>query len=801
MRLPAEDSLARPRGLRLSLPVSRRCRGRVSAASRGRLSPLASAVSIPFLPLARVSRFSSSLPSLCVHRRLFSLSSSSLSFCSSPSPTRQEVSSPPSASRSSSPLSSHLSSHLSSSFLSSLGSRRALPTRPLSVCRSPSLNSFSCLCHFVSSLTRPSLSSPAQRAPPSALCSDPCLHVASSSLSSPRRFSSLRLSQKDARGSGYLPAQRFLSLLKASPEEYRSLLREATQAKIVDPAFLRVASQRFFALSDRFYPPEILDILSDFASFPYSDEALLAAVAGRLEDQLVEPSPKRLAALLSLSARLGLCHPSIRDPLTKHIEEKMYAFDAALLASLCRTVGSLLSPRLPLLDGLATQAQLLASDLRAGEQSLETGDEVAQRRRIALLFRCLEGLSRQRYSHSALVDACVACAEQHGQAFPLHDTLRAVAAARRLDLGGIEEPLRRSGMADKVNRATDRGDQLLALLRHLDLLRLRDSQLLQKVSEAVELHSQKAAFLATQLPEALLHLTRLAPADLRLPVALLSQPSLLAMAPRLSAAQLQQLLSASALVLFQHIQRREGGQGGDPLIAREAEALAKTVERFLDLLQPQFLSLNLRDRRALKEAASLFLVEAQGAAKSSAASPQFALAPKTVDFCCFLEEADVAPPLPLAPSGGVDFQSVGLVEACSRLVLCADARFSETRNSARGASEGDTKKGDSEKTSLSHTAGRDMEAAAKQRALLFVSPRDAFADARHSRGETVSKSSKAKEREETTTCKLGGVSTDLPVSITPQAASSLLLTQLALIRRGILRHEIQTCIPPPTTVD
>ncbi|RQX75045.1 putative transmembrane protein [Toxoplasma gondii CAST] len=233
------------------------------------------------------------------------------------------------------------------------------------------------------------------------------------------------------------------------------------------------------------------------------------------------------------------------------------------------------------------------------------------------LCRCLEGLSRQRYSHSALVDACVACAEQHGQAFPLHDTLRAVAAARRLDLGGIEEPLRRSGMADKVNRATDRGDQLLALLRHLDLLRLRDSQLLQKVSEAVELHSQKAAFLATQLPEALLHLTRLAPADLRLPVALLSQPSLLAMAPRLSAAQLQQLLSASALVLFQHIQRREGGQGGDPLIAREAEALAKTVERFLDLLQPQFLSLNLRDRRALKEAASLFLVEAQGAAKRS----------------------------------------------------------------------------------------------------------------------------------------------------------------------------------------
>nr|PIM00955.1 hypothetical protein TGCOUG_268260A [Toxoplasma gondii COUG] len=389
MRLPAEDSLARPRGLRLSLPVSRRCRGRVSAASRGRLSPLASAVSIPFPPLTRFSRFSSSLPSSCVHRRLFSLSSSYLSFCSSPSPTRQEVSSPPSASRSSSPL----SSHLSSSFLSSLGSRRALQTRPLSVCRSPSLNSFSCLCHFVSSLTRPSLSSPAQRAPPSALCSDPCLHVASFSLSSPRRFSSLRLSQKDARGSGHLPAQRFLSLLKASPEEYRSLLREATQAKIVDPAFLRVASQRFFALSDRFYPPEILDILSDFASFSYSDEALLAAVAGRLEDQLVEPSPKRLAALLSLSARLGLCHPSIRDPLTKHIEEKMYAFDAALLASLCRTVGSLLSPRLPLLDGLATQAQLLASDLRAGEQSLETGDEVAQRRYIALLFRCEEGTS------------------------------------------------------------------------------------------------------------------------------------------------------------------------------------------------------------------------------------------------------------------------------------------------------------------------------------------------------------------------------------------------------------------------
>ncbi|KEP66605.1 UNVERIFIED_CONTAM: hypothetical protein HHA_268260 [Hammondia hammondi] len=801
MQVPAEGSLARSRGLRLSLPVSRRCRGLVSASSGGRLSSLASAVSSPFSPLTRFSRFSSSssLPSFSVHRRRFSRSSPSLS-CSSPSPKLQEVSSPSSASPSSSPLSPPLSSPLSSSFLSSVGSRRVLPTRPLSVCRSPSLSSFSCVCRFSSSLTRPSLLSSVQRAPPSALCGDPCPSVSPFSLS-PRRFSSLRLSQKDARCSGHLPALRFLSLLKTSPEEYRSLLREATQAKVVDPAFLRVASQRLLALSDRFYPPEILEILSDFASFPYSDEALLAAVAGRLEDQLVEASPKRLAALLSLSARLGLCHPSIRDPLTKHIEEKMYAFDATLLSSLCRTVGSLLSPGLPLLDGLATQAQLLASDLRAGEQSAEPGDDVAQRRHIAFLFRCLEGLSRQRYSHAALVDACVACAEHHGQVFSLHDTLRAIAAARRLDLAGVEEPLRRTHMADKVNRATDRGDQLLTLLRHLDLLRLRDSQLLQKVSEAVELHSQKKAFLATELPEALLHLTRLAPPDLRLPIALLSQPSLLAMAPRLSAAQLQQLLSASALVLFQHIQRREGGHGGDPLTSREADALAKTVERFLDLLQPQFLSLNLRDRRALKEAASLFLVEAKGAAKSSTASPQFALAPETVDFCCFLEEADVAPPLPLSPSAGVDFRSVDLVEACSRLVLCADARLSETRNSAWGASEGDAKKGDSERTSVPHTAGGNMEAAAKQRALLFISPRDTFADERHSRGETASKGSKTNEREETSTCKLGGVSTDLPVSITPQAASSLLLMQLALMKRGILRHEIQTCIPPPTTVD
>ncbi|CBZ54011.1 conserved hypothetical protein [Neospora caninum Liverpool] len=632
----------------------------------------------------------------------------------------------------------------------------------------------------------------------------------------------LRLDQQDASGAGKAPAMQFLSLLKAKPPEYRALLKEASpwslcvslgfqaNAKVVDAPLVRLASRRLSALSDQFYPPEIMELLEVFAAFPFSDEPLLAAVASRLDDLLTDPSPKRLASLLSIYARLGFCHPVVQDPLMKCIEEKMHTFDAGLLPGLCRSATSLLSPRVPILDGLATQTQLvLSAGLLCEKKSAGSpGVDAEQRRHIGALFSCLESLSRQRYSHAALIDDCLACIDLHIKAFSLQDTLRAIGAARRLGLAGVEEQLRRH-MEMQAEGAMDRGDQLLAMLRLLDALRLRDSQLLQKASDAVELHSQKKAFMATQLPEALLHLSRLSPADLQLPVAILSQPALLGMAPRLSASQLQQLLSASALLLFQHIQRRKnktGAQLGQALSARDVRALAKAVERFLALLQFQYRSLNLRERRAVKEAAALFLLELDGA-EGEAASSGFAFSQtETVRFCRSVEDDDVAPTMPLVPSATVDFRSVDLVEvrsvACARLVLCDDGALHAAQAPSASKSE-EGKKSRRGKSAEDQERSHPREAQTGKRALLFVAPRDTFADGLgHIPARQAELESKHGEaHEQTVTCELGGMLTDLPAAITPQAASSLLLTQLALQRQGLVRQDIRNCIPPPLKVD
>ncbi|PFH34448.1 hypothetical protein BESB_064790 [Besnoitia besnoiti] len=572
-------------------------------------------------------------------------------------------------------------------------------------------------------------------------------------------------------------AKRCLAMLKAKPGLWKSLLQDALRAKVADPAFLRLASRRFLDISDEFYPPECLEALELFASVPFSDEPLLAAVTGRLDDLLTDPSPKRLAALMGFYTRLGFSHPLAQNPLTQQLVAKMHAVDVTLLPSLCRHASALfLEPHVPVLDGLSTQAQLLlAAGLATGKEGNEEG-----KRDLSALFSCLESLSRQRYRHAALIEDTLVCVERHSKVLSLQDSLRAVAAARRLHLAGVEEQLR-AQVDQQAERAMERGEELLGLLRLLDRLRLRDAAILQKALDAVELHSQKKGFATTQMPEALLHLARLAPSDLPLLVALLSQPSLVATASSFSVSQVQQLLTASSLILFQHIQRREGAIAEEPLQARAVEALARTAETLLALLQPQYQSLNLREKRAVKEAAALLLLEAQCAPRDGVASLSgFCFAQRgTIPFLKQVEEDDVVPPLSLGPST-VDFRRVELVDACARTVLIADgARGDEPSNPRQKSASGGAQK------HTTHEKGAQLP-----RALLFVAPGDSFAEG-----------SSPGAKEDKVSLVLGGVVTDLPAAVTPQAASSLLITQVALQRNGIDAQDVHICATRALSLD
>ena len=78
-------------------------------------------------------------------------------------------------------------------------------------------------------------------------------------------------------------------------------------------ALLAQLSNRFAAISDKFFPPQILHILDLFGHHNYADEKLFEGFTGRFDDLMARVSPRRIVQIAKLftTLRFPINHPSI----------------------------------------------------------------------------------------------------------------------------------------------------------------------------------------------------------------------------------------------------------------------------------------------------------------------------------------------------------------------------------------------------------------------------------------------------------------------------------------------------------
>lgn len=101
----------------------------------------------------------------------------------------------------------------------------------------------------------------------------------------------------------------------------RLLLFLQISQKVPDAAFLRVASRRFLACADDFFPPQIVEALTLFADMPFSDENLLAAYVSRSDRQTGRRKDSRERDAKSRRLVEASLHTCLRVGNTMHVQE------------------------------------------------------------------------------------------------------------------------------------------------------------------------------------------------------------------------------------------------------------------------------------------------------------------------------------------------------------------------------------------------------------------------------------------------------------------------------------------------
>ncbi|CAD7939843.1 unnamed protein product [Amoebophrya sp. A25] len=173
---------------------------------------------------------------------------------------------------------------------------------------------------------------------------------------------------------------------------------------------LHSLTARFFETCEHFYPPQILEILSLCADIGHSDENLMRAVVGRLDDLLASttatptsPNARRVAQIVIFCARARVpSHhwwPLVRDPLEQNLHNLAHGIpnllDALLFVFPRKDLQDLRKEaseeRELFIDSLATQMLLHKEELGPG-----------------VFAKGFEALSRHAYRYTAVEDEAAA---------------------------------------------------------------------------------------------------------------------------------------------------------------------------------------------------------------------------------------------------------------------------------------------------------------------------------------------------------------------------------------------------------
>lgn len=319
-------------------------------------------------------------------------------------------------------------------------------------------------------------------------------------------------------------------------ETVKSLRAEGSS----DTALFEALSRRCLASAEEFFPPQIDELLTEFAALAYSDEALLQTFSGRLNDVCADASPRRVIRLLRNGAALrlppGAWLDEVLDQLHRHVPNLQEGLPSAL-ASL-----RLLGHRDEELAELLLTAGLLnSSELGPG-----------------FFTRLFEQWSLHGHSHSKALDQAIAIAGDHKALPDLRDGLNLLAGLWRCGAPEVASSLEEE-LAMRLQKATE--VEVCGALTWMQRLSLRSPRLWELSVEAVELALPNQTFVRQHLPEALYALAALSPGkgagaqkadqegrEVELVATLLGRAEVSATLPRYTASQVLQLFTAASLL-------------------------------------------------------------------------------------------------------------------------------------------------------------------------------------------------------------------------------------------------------------
>eukprot|EP00922_Rhytidocystis_sp_ex-Travisia-forbesii_P017543 GHVS01026139.1.p1 GENE.GHVS01026139.1~~GHVS01026139.1.p1 ORF type:complete len:703 (-),score=101.68 GHVS01026139.1:83-2149(-) len=331
----------------------------------------------------------------------------------------------------------------------------------------------------------------------------------------------------------------YLESHSCKPHVFVAQLQDMCSQICADPEVLRALSARFHSSADEFFPPQIIQILQLFSFMGYSDESLVAATVTRIDDLLTKPSPLRLALLLRLFRHLNIHHPLAVMPVLERLPDHYHNFSNEL-ADMIASLAGLHQHNQLLLDALASQCLIHKDYLKSS------------------LYRCYESLSLHGYAHDAL-DVHIHKTVQNSKALSVmspHDKLRLLAAFIRYGTDGPAELCRNSLITDLDAQNSLRWNTSASLLHRITSLGLRDSDLLERLANDMEVNIRSQEFTQFYLTTRLLGLVTSDYDDIDLLMLATTSEELYARLSHLGASQLCDVVYVCA-ALIESIDRKK----------------------------------------------------------------------------------------------------------------------------------------------------------------------------------------------------------------------------------------------------
>ncbi|KAF8820934.1 hypothetical protein IE077_002638 [Cardiosporidium cionae] len=388
---------------------------------------------------------------------------------------------------------------------------------------------------------------------------------------------------------------------------------------------LKATTKRLFESADEFFPPQIVQMLQNFASIGYSDEDLIGVLVSRIDDLCENPSPKRITEMLRIFASLHFHHPLVVIPLKEKMLEKMHDFTYEI-PSLLNSLALLFEHDRLSIDQLATQAFLKKDSL---------GSEYCS---------VVEKLSHHGYCHESFVSDVdqLMSSSLKPTVFSVKKSLKFYCSCLRLGYPQQAKQLR-NRILTVLGEHTFSASQLATLLEEMYTMRLRDDEIQAYFIHYLENRLKNTAFVSTHCLRFMTVLAGVSSTESSFLLTVINSNEMKRLRPSLSAYQLCQLLYDTCLLLHASPNARN-------------VIMTDFFSDILSYLKRCHLQMNLNFRRKLLEC--VFFIQYQ----------QISLSAESAEFCSSVEKIYAASQLPSSPTN-IPYESMELKQILGRNFL------------------------------------------------------------------------------------------------------------------------------------